>query len=136
LDIRRDTVPRPTPAMREAIAASEVGDDVLGDDPTVKRLDGTVAEVLGKEAALFMPSGTMANEVAIVCLAEPGTEVVAEATSHVVDWEEAAAAFLGGGQLRGVATPDGVLTAEPVAGARRPGGRVQPRASPHRGEDQ
>lgn len=129
IDLRSDTVTRPTPAMREAIAAAEVGDDVLGDDPTVKRLEATVAELLGKEAALFMPSGTMANEVAIVCLAEPGTEVVAEATSHVVDWEEAAAAFLAGVQLRGVATPDGILTAELVAGAIRPGGRFQPRTS-------
>lgn len=129
IDLRSDTVTRPTPAMREAIAAAEVGDDVLGDDPTVKRLEATVADLLGKEAALFMPSGTMANEVAIVCLTEPGTEVVVEATCHLVDWEDTAPAFLAGVQLRGVPTPGGLLTAELVADAIRAGGRFQPRTS-------
>ena len=77
VDLRSDTVTRPTPAMREAMAAAEVGDDGFGDDPTVARLQARYAELTGKEAALFLPSGTMANQVALRALAPPGTLVVA-----------------------------------------------------------
>ena len=129
IDLRSDTVTRPTPAMRDAIAAAEVGDDALGDDPTVRRLEERVAELLGKERALLFPSGIMANETALVVLGRPGTEAVVEATCHLVDWEEAAAAAWAGMQLRGVATDDGVLTAEHVRAAIRPASPYQPRTS-------
>ncbi|MEJ2503076.1 MAG: beta-eliminating lyase-related protein, partial [Gemmatimonadota bacterium] len=92
IDLRSDTVTRPTPGMREAIAAAQVGDDQLRDDPTVQRLQERVAGLLGKESALFFPSGIMANETAIVVHGRPGTEAVVEAHCHIVDWEEAAAA--------------------------------------------
>jgi threonine aldolase len=125
IDLRSDTVTRPTPGMRQAIAAAEVGDDQLGDDPTVRRLEDRIAELLGKERALFFPSGIMANETAIVVHGRPGTEAVVEASCHLIDWEEAAAAAWAGMQLRPVATEDGILTAEHVAGA------IRPRANPY-----
>ena len=106
--------------MRKAIAAAEVGDDVLGDDPTTRRLERAAAELLGKEAALFFPTGTMANETALCLLTRPGTEVVVEANAHYFDWEVGGPAVLAGVQLRPVSTPDGLLTADLVAGALRP----------------
>ncbi len=130
IDLRSDTVTRPTPAMREAIASAEVGDDQLGDDPTVQRLEDRVAELLGKEAALLFPTGIMANQTAIALHGRSGTEVVCEALAHVLQWEEAGAAAWSGVQLRGVPTPDGVLTAEHVRSAIRPvGNRYQPQTS-------
>jgi threonine aldolase len=125
VDLRSDTVTRPTAAMRAAIAAAEVGDDALGDDPTVARLEARIAALLGKAAALFFPSGIMANETALLVLARPGTEVVVEATSHFVDWELGAPAALAGVQLRPVATPDAILTADAVEAAIRPPSRLQ-----------
>ncbi|MBI4544121.1 MAG: threonine aldolase family protein [Gemmatimonadetes bacterium] len=129
IDLRSDTVTRPTPAMREAIARAEVGDDALGDDPTVARLQARVAELLGKESALFFPSGVMANEAALLVLAPPATEVVVEANCHLVDWEDGAPAQWAGVQLRPVATPDGMLTPELVSLAIRPASRYQIRTS-------
>lgn len=130
VDLRSDTVTRPTAAMRQAIAAAEVGDDQLGDDPTVRRLEESVAELLGKERALFFPTGIMANQTAIVLHGRPGTEAVIEADGHILQWEEAGAAAWAGVQLRPVATPDGILTADHVrAGIRPPGNRYQPRTS-------
>ncbi len=129
VDLRSDTVTRPTPGMREAIARAEVGDDVLGDDPTVKRLEARVAELLGKEAALFFPSGTMANQTAVAVLTSPGTEVVIEATGHILDWEGGAAAQWAGIQLRPVPTPDGLLTPDLVRDAIRPEARMAVRTS-------
>jgi threonine aldolase len=130
VDLRSDTVTRPTPAMREAIAGAEVGDDQLGDDPTVRRLEERVAEILGKEAALLFPTGIMANQTAIALHSRPGTEVVCEALAHVLQWEEAGAAAWSGVQLRAVATPDGVLTGDHVRDAIRPvGSRYQPQTS-------
>lgn len=119
-DFRSDTVTRPTPGMREAIARAEVGDDALGDDPTVQRLEARIAELLGKEASLFLPSGTMANQTAVHVLSRPGTEAVLEGTAHILDWEEGAAAAWSHVQLRAVDTDDGLLTAERVAAAVRP----------------
>ena len=132
--------------MRKAIAEAEVGDDLLGDDPTVKRLEAMAAELLGKEAALFFPTGTMANATALNILTRPGTEVILEAHAHIFEWELGGPAAFSGVQLRPVATPDGFLTPELVAAAIRPsyqlrtsllcienthngsGGRVMPKA--------
>jgi threonine aldolase len=124
VDLRSDTVTRPGPEMRRAIADAVVGDDALGDDPTVRHLEQRIADILDKEAALFFPSGTMANQAALMVLARPGTEVVCEATCHLVDWELAGAAANAGVQLRGVSAPGGVLTADLVAGAVRPPGKL------------
>jgi threonine aldolase len=120
IDLRSDTVTRPSPQMRRAIFEAEVGDAVLGDDPTVAELERFAAEMLGKEAALFFPSGIMANQTALLAQAPPGTEVVIEAAGHILNFEEAAAAGLGGLQLRAVQTVDGLLTPELVAAAIRP----------------
>jgi threonine aldolase len=92
VDLRSDTVTRPTPAMRRAMAEAEVGDDGYGEDPTVARLEARVAELTGKEAALFVPSGTMANQIALCLLAAPGTAVVAGRRCHIVNHELGAAA--------------------------------------------
>ncbi|HEY0306477.1 MAG TPA: GntG family PLP-dependent aldolase [Longimicrobiales bacterium] len=121
IDLRSDTVTRPSAAMRKVIAAAEVGDDLLGDDPTVKRLEHMAAELLGKEAALFFPTGTMANATAINILTRPGTEVILEQHAHIFEWELGGPAVFSGVQLRPVPTPDGLLTAQLVAGAIRPG---------------
>jgi threonine aldolase len=130
VDLRSDTVTRPTAAMREAIARAQVGDDQLGDDPTVRRLEERVAELLGKEKALFFPTGIMANQTAIALHGRPGTEAVVEADAHVFQWEEAGAAAWAGVQLRPAPTPDGILTADHVRAAIRPvGNRYQPQTS-------
>jgi len=83
VDLRSDTVTRPTAAMRRAMADAVVGDDVLGDDPTVQVLERRIADLLGKEAALYVPSGTMGNQIAVACHAGPGDEVLLEAESHI-----------------------------------------------------
>ncbi len=129
IDLRSDTVTRPTPAMRRAIAEAEVGDAALGDDPSVERLEERVAELLGKEAALFFPSGIMANQTAILAQTRPGTEVVIERTGHILDWEEAAAATWAGVLLRPVDTMDGIMTPDQVRTALRPTGVTQPETS-------
>ena len=129
VDLRSDTVTRPSPEMRRAIAEAEVGDAVLGDDPTAAELERYAAELLGKERALFFPSGVMANTAAMLVLAEPGTEAVIDATGHMLNWEECAAAQLGGVQFRAVPTRDGLLRAEEVAEAIRPPSPHLPRTS-------
>lgn len=129
IDLRSDTVTRPTPGMRRAIAEAEVGDDTLGDDPTVQRLEARIAQLLGKEAAVLFPSGIMANQTALFVVAERGTEVVIEATAHILDWEVGGAATNAGVQLHAVATEDGVLTARHVASAIRPGLKYQVRTT-------
>src|SRR5262245_32918314 len=99
IDLRSDTVTRPVPAMREAIAAAEVGDDVFGDDPTVHRLQEVAAARLGKPAALFVPSGSMANQLALRAQTEPGDGAIAAPGSHIHNYEGGAAAVLSGVQF-------------------------------------
>ncbi len=120
IDLRSDTVTKPTPAMRRAMAEAEVGDDVYGEDPTVNRLQELAAGMLGFEAALFVPSGVMGNEIAIRILTEPGQELIADERSHVIQYELAGMAVLSGVMARPVRTPDGLLTAEAIRGALRP----------------
>ena len=120
VDLRSDTVTRPTPAMREVIAGAEVGDDALGDDPTTRSLEEAVAELLGKEGALFFPTGLMANQTALAVLGQWGGEVVLEAGAHILNYEDGAAAALSGLQLRAVPTPDGLLTPGLLQRAIRP----------------
>ena len=107
IDLRSDTVTRPTPEMREAMAAAEVGDDVFGEDPTVNELQRRAAERLGKEAALFVPTGTMGNQVAIACHTKRGDEVVCESRSHILDYEMAGMSVLSGVMPRAVPGRDG-----------------------------
>ncbi|HET8646886.1 MAG TPA: GntG family PLP-dependent aldolase [Vicinamibacteria bacterium] len=120
IDLRSDTVTRPTPEMRRAMAEAEVGDDVYGEDPTVNRLQDEAARRLGFEAALWVPSGVMGNEIAIRLLTRPGQEVLAEERSHVVQFELAGMAALSGVIPRTVAAPDGLLTPEMVEAALPP----------------
>jgi len=129
IDLRSDTVTRPSAAMRRAIAQAEVGDDVLDGDPTTRRLEERTAELLGMADALFFPSGTQANQTGIALLTRPGTELVVEANAHLVHYEIAGVAALSGVQIRPVTTPDGVLTGEAVRGALRPGSPYVPRVS-------
>ena len=121
LDVRSDTVTRPTAAMRRAMADAEVGDDVLDGDPTARRLEAVVAERLGKERALFFPSGTMANQAAIWVQSRPGTEILLDAEAHIVHSEVAATAALCGVQLRELRGATLVFRApDLVAGMRSP----------------
>ena len=110
IDLRSDTVTRPTPEMRAAMAAAEVGDDVYGEDPTVNLLEKRAAEVFGREAALFVPTGTMGNQIAIRLLTQPGQEVICESRSHILDWEMATTAVFSGCLVRAVPTESGTLT--------------------------
>jgi threonine aldolase len=127
VDLRSDTVTRPTPAMREAMARAEVGDDCYGEDPTVNRLQELAAEMLGCEAALFVPSGTMANQIAVKVLSRPGGEVVCEEDCHLIHHEAGACALLAQVQLRGLPSASGVLDELAVRGAIRPDDPYQPR---------
>ena len=115
IDLRSDTVTRPDDRMREAMADAEVGDDVYREDPTVNELETRAADLLGKEAALFLPTGTMANQVAVRTHTEHGQEVLCERESHVVKWELGGMAQLSGLQVRTIDGDDrGVVTAEQV----------------------
>jgi threonine aldolase len=119
IDLRSDTVTKPSREMREEMLTAEVGDDVYGEDPTVNRLQERVAEILGKEAALFVPSGLMANQLAIKTQTQPGDEVIVENESHIFNFETAGAAFLSNVQLCTVKGNRGILKAEQVAQAIR-----------------
>jgi threonine aldolase len=124
VDLRSDTVTLPTPAMRRAMAEAEVGDDVYGDDPTVTRLEAKTAELLGKEAALFVPSGTMANQIGIGVLTQPGDEPLCSNTSHVYVWEAGGIARLWGVTARTFAGDGGLLSIDHLRSAIRPGDDV------------
>jgi threonine aldolase len=120
IDLRSDTVTRPTPAMRKAMAEAEVGDDVFGEDPTVNTLQEKVASLLGKEAALFVPSGTMANQLSIKSHTQPGDEVIIEASSHPYNFEGGAGAALSGIQFQCLKGVRGILDASQIEEAIRP----------------
>ena len=120
IDLRSDTVTRPTPEMRRAMAEAEVGDDVYGEDPTVIRLQEEAARRLGFEAALWVPTGVMGNEIAIRVLTRPGQEVLADARSHVVQYELAGMAALSGVMPRIVHAENGLITADDIRAAARP----------------
>jgi threonine aldolase len=120
IDLRSDTVTRPTPAMRAAIAAAEVGDDVFNEDPTARRLEERVAAVLGKEAALFVPSGTMSNQIGIKAHTQPGDELLCDASCHIYNYEAGGPAVLSGVTCRTVEGDYGVLDVSQLEDKVRP----------------
>ncbi len=122
IDLRSDTVTKPCSAMRAAIANAEVGDDVIGSDPTVEALQDYVAELLGKEASLFMPSGSMTNQIAIRLHCQPGDEFLCEADCHVYNYEQAAFAQLSGIVARTIQGVNGILEPDQLLGKIRPAG--------------
>jgi len=128
IDLRSDTVTRPSAAMRRAMAEAEVGDDVLDRDPTTRRLEARVAELLGMDEALFFPSGTQANQTGIALLTRPGTELLVEGDAHLVHYELAGVAANWGVQIRPIATPEGLLSGALLRGALRPASPHVPRA--------
>jgi threonine aldolase len=124
IDLRSDTVTRPTPAMRQAMAEAVVGDDVFGDDPTVNRLEALAAAKIGKEAAMFVPSGTMGNLTCLLAHCERGQKVIVGDQAHVLHYESAGASALGGLVYAPVPTlPDGRLSVDAIEEASRPPGR-------------
>jgi threonine aldolase len=120
IDLRSDTVTRPSKGMREAMANAEVGDDVYGEDPTVNNLQKRCAEISGKEAALYVPSGCMANQLAIKAQTSPGDEVILEAESHILNYETAAPAFISGVQTLPVQGINGVIKSADIKKQIRP----------------
>jgi threonine aldolase len=129
IDLRSDTITRPTEAMRRAIFEAEVGDDVFYEDPTVNRLQERVAALLGKQRALWVASGTMGNLLSIKALTQPGEEVILEAESHVFVYEAAGSAVFSGVQLRPIEGRRGLITRQQVEAAIRPPDVHQPRSS-------
>jgi threonine aldolase len=127
IDLRSDTVTHPTDSMREAMSTAVVGDDVYGEDPTINHLEERAAELMGREAAVYVPTGTMGNQIAIHLHTHPGSEVVAEAGSHIFNFEMGAMATLSGALPRAIETNDGILSPgqlekaiQPRAGYRTP----------------
>src|SRR6187397_350611 len=120
IDLRSDTVTRPTPGMRRAMAEAEVGDDVYGEDPTVRELEGRTAELLGQESALFVPSGTMANQIAVGVHARPGDELLCDPTAHVYVWEGGGVARHWGVTARTIEGDRGLLRRADLDGKVRP----------------
>ncbi|MBI3485111.1 MAG: aminotransferase class I/II-fold pyridoxal phosphate-dependent enzyme, partial [Acidobacteria bacterium] len=114
VDLRSDTVTKPTPAMRRAMAEAEVGDDVYGEDPTVNRLQARAAEIFQREAALFVPTGSMGNLVAIKTWTQPGQEVICETGAHINQYEFSSMSFVAGCLPRAVPAADGLLTWEMI----------------------
>jgi threonine aldolase len=129
IDLRSDTVTRPSPAMRKAMADAEVGDDVLGDDPTVIRLQEKTAALLGKEAAIYVTSGSMANQTSIRAQTQPGDEIIAHQDSHIYHYEAGAPAGLSGCSLRLLPGDRGLFDADAVRAAVRPPDSHFPRSA-------
>ncbi|MBK8813105.1 MAG: low specificity L-threonine aldolase [Acidobacteria bacterium] len=121
IDLRSDTVTKPTDAMRRAMAEAEVGDDVYGEDPTVNRLQERAAEIFGKEAALFVPTGSMGNQIAVKLHTKQGNEIIVEERGHIFNWEMGTPAIVSGVMVRTVraANPNGMLTWPEIEGALR-----------------
>ena len=120
IDLRSDTATRPTPEMRAAMAAAEVGDDVLNDDPTINRLQERVAALLGKEAAPYVPSGTMSNQICVKVHTQPGDEILCEAACHIYTWEAGGPAVLSGVTCRTVEGDYGILDVDSTRGQDPP----------------
>lgn len=121
IDLRSDTVTKPTSGMRQAMANAEVGDDVYGEDPTVNRLEAMAAELLGKEAGLFVPTGVMGNQLCVRLHTQPGDEVIIESSAHLIRYEGGSASSMSGVQLCCVPGTRGLLSPEAVETAiRRP----------------
>jgi threonine aldolase len=114
VDLRSDTVTKPTPEMRIAMAEAEVGDDVYGEDPTINRLEQRAAEIFGREAAIFVPTGTMGNQIAIKLHTKPGQEIICEERGHIFNWEMAMLAWFSGCTVRPIYSEDGILTWEMI----------------------
>jgi len=129
IDLRSDTVTRPTPAMIKAMMAAPLGDDVLGDDPTVIKLEKETAKLLGKQAGLFVPSGTMGNQLAIMTHTRPGDEVILDYESHIFRYEVAGAAVMSGVQFNALTGPGGAMSAEQIQNAIRPEDIHQPKTT-------
>jgi threonine aldolase len=125
IDLRSDTVTKPTPAMRRAMMDAEVGDDVYGEDPTVNELERRAAEIAGKEAALFVPTGTMGNTIAVKALTSHGQEVICDSRAHLLDFELCMVAWFSGCLVRAVPTANGILSWDDVRPLIKP-------VSPHR----
>jgi threonine aldolase len=121
IDLRSDTVTKPTQAMRRAMAEAEVGDDVYGEDPTINRLEQRGAEIVGKEAALFVPTGTMGNTIAAKLHTRHGDEIVCDDRAHMLDWEMSMPAWFAGCLIRAVPTPNGLLRWPTIEPALRDG---------------
>ncbi len=120
IDLRSDTITQPTPEMRQVMANAQVGDDVLGDDPTVRALEERVANLLGKSAALFVPSGTMANQIAVRTHTQPGDEILLHPDSHIYYYEAGATAALSGVISRLIPGPNGIFTPKSLTQTLRP----------------
>jgi threonine aldolase len=127
IDLRSDTVTKPTPEMRRAMMEAEVGDDVYGEDPTVNRLEQRAAEIAGKEAALFVPTGTMGNTIAVKLLTEHGQEVICDSRAHLLDYELSMVAWFSGCVVRAIPTADGILSWDEVRRQVRP---ISPYSAP------
>jgi threonine aldolase len=129
IDLRSDTVTKPTPAMLRAMMSSPLGDDVFGDDPTVIKLEKETARLLGKPAGLFVPSGTMGNQLAVMTHTRPGDEVILDYESHIFRYEVAGAAVMSGVQFNALRGPGGVMLAEQIREAIRPADIHQPQTA-------
>ena len=127
VDLRSDTVTRPTPEMRRAMAEAEVGDDVYGEDPTVNLLEERAAEAAGKQAALFVPTGTMGNTIAVKLLTEHGQEVICDSRAHMLDYEMCMVGWFSGCILRTIQTSDGILSWDEIKRLIKP---VNPYSAP------
>jgi threonine aldolase len=127
IDLRSDTVTKPTQAMRRAMMEAEVGDDVYGEDPTVNRLEQRAAEIAGKEAALFVPTGTMGNTIGVKLHTEHGQEVICDTRAHILDYEMSMVAWFSGCVVRALPTDDGILSWDQIRRAIKP---VNPYSAP------